>query len=51
MRDSDSLYIEVAPKDVLAYLQAGGTGRHVLDLLALHNEMQRYHLKVKGIPE
>ena len=22
-----------------------------LDLLVLHNEMQRYHLKVKGIPE
>ena len=27
------------------------TGRHALDLLALHNEMQRYHLEVEGIPE
>ena len=26
-------------------------GRHALKLLALHNEMQCYHLKVKGIPE
>ena len=51
MRDSNSLYTEVAPKDILAHLQAGCTGLHALDLLALHNEMQRYHLEVKGIPE
>ena len=25
--------------------------RHALDLLALHNEMQRYHLEVEGIPK
>ena len=25
--------------------------RNALNLLALHNEMQRYHLKVEGIPE
>ena len=30
---------------------SGCTGRHALDLLALHNEMQRYHLEVEGIPE
>ena len=29
----------------------GFTGRHTLDLLVLHNEMQRYHLEVEGIPE
>ena len=29
----------------------GCTGRHALDLLALHNEMQRYHLEFEGIPE
>ena len=39
------------PKDLLSHLQAGCTGRHALDLLALHNEMQRYHLKFEGIPE
>ena len=47
----DLLYTEVAPKDIFAHLQAGCTGQHALDLLALHNEMQRYHLKVKGNPE
>ena len=36
---------------IFAHLQAGCNGRHALDLLALHNEMQRYHLEVEGIPE
>ena len=27
------------------------TGRHTLDLLALHNEMQSFHMEVEGIPE
>ena len=29
----------------------GCTGRHALDLLALHIKMQHYHLEVEGIPE
>ena len=37
LRDSNSLYTEVAPKDILSHLQAGCTGRHALDLLVLHN--------------
>ena len=45
------LYTKVAPKDIFAHLQAGCTGWNALDLLALHNEMQRYHLEVEGIPE
>ena len=51
LHDSSSLYTEVVSKDIIAHLQAGCTGRHALDLLALHNEMQRYHLEVEGIPE
>ena len=51
LRDSNSLYTKVAPKYIFAHLQAGCTGRHTLDLLALHNEMKRYQLKVEGIPE
>ena len=51
LRDSGWLYTKVAPKDILAHLQVGCTGRHAFDLLALHNEMQRYHLEVEGIPE
>ena len=51
LRDSNSFYTEVSPKDIYAHLQAGCTGRHTIDLLELHNEMQRYHLEVEGIPE
>ena len=51
LRDSNSLCTEVSPKDIFSHLQVGCTGRHALDLLALHNEMQRYHLEVEGIPK
>ena len=51
LRDPETIYTEVDPQDLLAHLQAGCTGLHALDLLALHNEMQRYHLEVEGIPE
>ena len=51
MRDPETIYTEVDPRDILAHLQSGCTDRHALDLLALHNEMQRYHLEVEGIPE
>ena len=51
LRDLDTIYMEVDPQDFFAHLQAGCTGRHALDLLALHNEMQRYHIEVEGIPE
>ena len=51
LRDSESLYTKVALKDIFSHLQLGCTSQHALDLLALHNEMQRYHLEVKGIPE
>ena len=42
---------EVGPKALFSHLQAGCTDRHALDLLALNNEMQRYHLEVEGIPK
>ena len=51
LQDTDSLYTEVGPKYLFLHLQVGCTGRHALGLLALHNEMQRYHLEVEGIPE
>ena len=46
LRDSDSLYTEVSPKEIFSHLQAGCTGRNALELLELHNEMQRYHIEV-----
>ena len=36
---------------MFANLQTGCTGQNALDLLALHNEMQPYHLEVEGIPK
>ena len=48
---SETIYKEVAPKDLLSHLQSGCTLRHALNLLPLQNEMQRYHLEVEGIPE
>ena len=51
LQDTDSFYTEVRPEDLFSHLQAGCTGRHTLDLLALHNEMQFYHLEVDGIPK
>ena len=51
LRDPNTIYTEVDPQNLFVHLQAGCTGRHTLDLLALHNEMQRYHLEVEVIPE
>ena len=50
LQDSESIYTEVSTKDLFAHIQTGCTGRHALDLLALHNEIQRYQIEVKGIP-
>ena len=51
LRYFDSLYTEVSPKGIFSHLQAGCTGRHALDLLAMNKKIHRYHLEVKGIPE
>ena len=51
LRDPDTIYTEVAPQDLFAHLQAECTGRHAINLLALHKEMQRYHIEVEGIPK
>ena len=50
LREPDTIYTEVDPRDLFVHLQAGCTVRHALDLLALHNEMQRYHMEVEGVP-
>ena len=48
LRDTETFYTDIAPKALLAQLQAGFTGSHDLDLLVLHNEIQSYHLEVEG---
>ena len=47
LRDMDSLYTKVGPEDLFEHLQAGCTRRHAFGLLALYNEMQRYHLEAR----
>ena len=51
LRDTKMLYTEVEPKDLLSHLEVLCTVRHALDLLDLHNEIQRYHLEFKGTPK
>ena len=51
LQDTETLYTDISPKEFLARLQAGYTGCHAFKRLALHNEMQRYHLELDGIPE
>ena len=51
LRDTNTLYTDVAPKSFLTHLKAGCMGCHDLDFMALHYKMQIYHLKVEGIPE
>ena len=51
LRDTDTIYTDVNLKAFFAHLQAGCTGCHAFNLLAMNNEMQRYHLEVEGIPD
>ena len=46
LRNTEKFYTDVAPKALLAHLQARCIGFHALDPLALHNEIQHYHLEV-----
>jgi hypothetical protein len=43
LRDPDTLYVDVAPADFLEHLHKSSGGRHAIDMVALSNEMQRYH--------
>ena len=51
LRDLETFYTDVASKALLAHLQVGRIGLHALELLVLHNEMQRYNLELAVIPE
>ena len=37
LRDTETIYTKVTPKNLLSHLQVGCTGRYALDLLDLHN--------------
>lgn len=51
LKDDSTFYAKVRAKKVLQHLQGTCTGLHALDVLALQNEMQQYHLEAEGIPE
>ena len=51
LRDPDIFYAAVLPRNLLDHLQLSCGGLHVLDVLALQNDMQRFHLDAKGMPE
>jgi regulator of replication initiation timing len=51
LKDETTFYAKVRPKTILDHLQSTCTGLHALDVLALQNDMQQYHVQAEGIPE
>ena len=51
LRDPDNFYKMVKATDLLTHLQSICGVLHALDVLALQNEIQRFHIKAEGIPE
>ena len=51
IKQSNNYYNLVTMGKLLDHLQATCGGIHALNFLTLKNEMQHYHLKIKGIPE
>ena len=51
LHDPDIFYAAVPPRDLLDHLQLSCGGLHALDVLALQNDMQRFHLDAEGMPE
>jgi hypothetical protein len=51
LKDPETFYTDVSPRDLIDHLQAQCTGRHAIDILALQDEMRQYHIECEGIPE
>ena len=51
IRNPDIFYAVVLPRDLLYHLQLLCGGLHALNVLALQNDMQRFHLDAEGMPE
>ena len=51
LRDPKIMYAAGLSRDILDHLQLSCGGLHALDVLALQNNMQRFHLDAEGIPE
>ena len=51
LRNPNIFYAAVLPRNLLDHLQLVCGGLHALDVLALQNDMQCFHLNAKGMPE
>ena len=51
LKDPETFYTDVSPRDLIDHLQSQCTGRHTIDILALQDEMRQYHVEFEGIPE
>ena len=51
LKDEETLFTQVAPRQLLDHLQSIYDGLHAIDILALHNKMQEYHKDSEGTLE
>ena len=49
LKDKETLFTQVTPRQLLVHLQSICGGLHAIDVLALQNEMLEYHTDSKGI--
>ena len=50
-REPIMFYTTISPSNILAHLKTPCGGLHALDVLALQNEIQHYHMYMECIPE
>ena len=51
LKDEETLFTQVAPRQLMDHLQSIYGGPHAIEVLALQNESQEYHTDSKGILE
>ena len=51
LKDPETFYTDVSPRDLIDHLQVQCTGRHTINILALQDEMRNYHIEYEGILE
>ena len=51
MKDEETLFTQVTPRELLDHLQSICGGLHSIDVITLHNEMQEYQTDSEGILE
>ena len=49
LKDEENTFSEVSPKQLITHLQTICGGLHTIDIMALQNEIQEYHVDSNGI--